>query len=468
MSQTNWDVVVVGAGPAGVGAALESSACGLTTLLVDEEAAAGGQVYRAPRVDDKGDGAKLRAAMAASRVARRFNRRVWTIEPGFAVSMLGPEGNETVQAKALILATGAQERVVPVDGWTLPGVIGLAAATTLLKSQLVLPGVRTVVAGRGPLLAFVAATILEQGGEVAAVIDANPRSAWLRAVPSMLARADLLAQGALWTAQIAARRVPMFFNSAIVSMHGDERVRRVDVAKLGKDGRPVASATSSFACDTVCYGHGLLPATEATRLLGATHRFAADRGGWTVAVDDDQATSIANLYACGDGAGILGVAAAEPRGRIAALAAARDLGAIDEATFEARSRAPRRALARAQRFGATMASMIGPMRHQMALASATTTICRCEGLDRATLETAIDQGAASLDTLKASTRCGMGPCGGRFCTESAALLLAERTGRSQDQIALAAARPPLRPVPLGALTAGFRYEDLPIPAPAPL
>jgi thioredoxin reductase/bacterioferritin-associated ferredoxin len=466
------DLIVLGAGPAGTAAAIEADALGLATLLLDEAPAAGGQVHRAPSpalLSRPADaearaGDAMRHALAASGVVHRPACRVWSLARGFRVTALGPDGPEDHEAPALILATGATERVLPCPGWTLPGVFGLAAATILLKAEHILPGRRVVVAGTGPLLALVAAKLLAAGAEVAAVVDARPRADWLRAAPALAARPDLLARGLGWLARLAAARVPVLAAHAVARIEGTGRVERVAVVPLAApDGPPRV-----FDADAVCLGHGLLPATEASRLLGARHVFDAARGGWVPELDAARRTSLRGLYACGDGAGLAGAAAAPLSGRLAALAAARDLGRLDESAFAARAAPLRAALARAARFGRAMAALSEPPPALLDLVAPDTLVCRCEGVTRGALERAVAAGAATLNEIKAATRCGMGPCGGRVCAEPAALLLARATDRDRAAIAPATARPPLRPVPLGALAGGFRYEDLPIPEPAPL
>lgn len=475
--ELRYELIVIGAGPAGAAAALEADARGLKTLLLDEVLEAGGQVYRAPLAGlsqlpasrEAQAGNALRAALAASTVSSAFGHRVWAVEPGFKVFSLGPDGPLEAEAEALILATGALERHVPIPGWTLPGVTGLAAATVLLKSQAMLPGRRVVVAGSGPLLPLVAASILKSGGEVAAVVDATPRAGWLGQMPAFMTRPALLARGAGWIGQLLAHRVPLLSGHALVRIEGTDGVEGVHIAAVDAAGAPVRQAAARrIECDAVCYGFGLQPATELTRLLGAAHHYVPRLGGWTVKTDADQRTSLARLYAAGDGAGVLGVAAAPGRGRLAALAALHDLGRLDEAAWQRAARPLRRRLARAAAFGQGMTALAAPGLASHERITAGTTVCRCEGLNRETLDAAIAQGAVSLNDLKAATRCGMGPCGGRVCGDTAAALIAAATGQAREMIHEATARPPLRPLPLDQLVGDFNYADLPIPAPAPL
>ena len=463
MTTTSCDVVILGAGPAGSAAALEAKSLGLDVVLLDEAERPGGQIYRAPALaagaEDHGPGEILRTGIETSGIDYRPSSRVWLLEAGYRTYFTAA-GNEadTVRSRAVILATGAIERVAPVPGWTLPGVFGLAAATTLIKAEAMLPGETVVVAGRGPLLLLVATLIIAAGGKVAAVIDANPASRWIAKVPALASRPDLVAQGAGWLAQVIAHRVPIHFSSRITRCHGDDRVTGVTVVS----GRVMRT----LACDAVCLGHGLAPSTDISRLLGVEHRFDVTTGGWSLATDRNGRTPQAGLYACGDGAGVLGVGAAPLRGRLAAIAAAHDLCLLEGA--EARALPVRRKLAKAARFGAAMTALGPPGVHQVADADDDTIICRCEGIRRITIDAAIDAGAQSLDAVKAATRCGMGPCAARYCGESAAALIAVRTGRSLLELGQMSGRPPLRPLPLGTVMEDFDYADIPFPEPAPL
>jgi NADPH-dependent 2,4-dienoyl-CoA reductase/sulfur reductase-like enzyme/bacterioferritin-associated ferredoxin len=467
------DLAVLGAGPAGVAAALEADALGLKVVLLDEAPAAGGQVYRAPSGGDAEDedrraGAALRAALAASRVTVLPGRRVWMLEPGFRLAALGPAGPERISAPRLIVAAGAMERHIPTSGWTLPGVMGLAAATILLKAERMLPGRAVVVAGTGPLLYLVAAKILAGGGRVAAVVDARPRSAWLRAGRALMARSDLALRGLGWMAKLRLSGVPLLAGHAVTAIEGEGQVARVRIAPLDAHGRPRAAHERIVEADAVCLGYGLVPATEATRLLGATHHFDAEAGGWVPTLNRWQESDVDGLFVAGDGAGIVGAAAAPLSGCLAAIGAAHAAGCLTEAEAQRRATTLDAALAKALHFGRAMTALSVPPAGLLAAMTDATTLCRCEGVTRATAAAAIDAGATSLVELKATTRCGMGPCGGRICGEAAAMLMAERTGRPRAAIPPATARPPLRPVPIAALAGDFAYEELPIPQPAPL
>lgn len=478
LARDDFDVAIVGAGPAGAAAAIEAAELKLRVAVLDEQPLAGGQVYRAVpgiapvRPDpERSEGDRLRAQLGAASVERLFAHRVWHVErhaDAWHVHALGPDGPRAVIARTLVVATGAQERHLPFAGWDRPGVMGLAAATVLLKAQRVLPGRNVVVAGAGPLLLLVAKAILDGGGRVAAVIDAHPRTAWFASAAEILSRPDLATRGMGWYRTLLARGVPLHHGAVLQAVDGEAPTLRAATSPVDRDGRPLPNAPMlTFGCDAVCVGYGLMPATELTRLLGAAHAFDPALGGWHAVVDDNQRSTVPRLYVAGDGAGITGAAAAPWTGRVAAMAAAHDLGHLDAAAHGARSGPAKREALRAIRFGGVMTRIANVGDGVVAALPPEIAVCQCERIPRATLDAAIADGATTVDELKTATRCGMGPCGGRICGEAAARLIALRTGSSRAAIGQPTARPPLRPVDLDTLAGAFDYDALPIPAPAP-
>jgi NADPH-dependent 2,4-dienoyl-CoA reductase/sulfur reductase-like enzyme len=290
-----FDVAVLGGGPAGMAAAAEAARRGARTVLLEESPAPGGQVFRAAPPGfvaaddaDKRDGDALRAALAMSGATVLTGHRVWGLGGGplvpegapaapFRVDAIAGDASAMLEARALVLCTGTTERIMPFPGWTLPGVVGLAAATILLKAQGVLPGRRVVVAGAGPLLYVVAAKLLKAGVEVVAVADLASRAEWARALPALLARPDLLARGAAWRAALIRGSVPVLPAHRVIAAEGGEALERVRIAPV--DG----GDAEAFDCDALCIGHGLVPATEATRVFRAAHRYDRAAGGWVPA-----------------------------------------------------------------------------------------------------------------------------------------------------------------------------------------
>jgi NADPH-dependent 2,4-dienoyl-CoA reductase/sulfur reductase-like enzyme len=468
------DLVVLGAGPAGANAALAAAAHGLAVTMVDENAAAGGQVWRAPapsvRRDDADarEGAALRQALAASPIRHLDAATAWLIarDDGWRVDLVRHGRAESVTADGLIIATGAHERIMPFPGWTLPGVIGLAAATILLKANGVLPGLRTVVAGCGPLLSLVAASILKAGGTVAAVVDLASRGEWLRAMPALAARPDLLARSAGWRMRLTTAGIPVLHRHSVIGAEGAGRLAAVRISPVDAAGRPVVRArTITVEADALAVGHGLTPDTAATRLLRLPHRYDP-MSGWVADRDETLAAAAPCVWLAGEVGGIGGAAVASLQGRLAGLAAAHALGRIADPAWQAEATRLKAQFARAGRAAAAMAWMMRPRPAMAESIAPDTIICRCEDVPRAAIDGAIAAGARDLNQLKQWTRCGMGPCQGRMCGEAAASLLAPHCG-GRAQVAPWTGRPPLRPVSADDLLGDFDYADIPIPAPAP-
>ncbi|RYF37900.1 MAG: FAD/NAD(P)-binding oxidoreductase, partial [Comamonadaceae bacterium] len=361
-------------------------------------------------------------------------------------------------------------------GWTLPGVMGLAAATILLKSQNMLPGRRTVVAGSGPLLLAVAAGILKAGGHVVAVVDQASRGDWLRCLPSLTGRPDLLWQGAKWQLQLRRAGVPVFYQSAVEAVEPVEPAEasgagsedfRITLKAVDGDGRTVPGGQRQLLADSLVAGHGLVPGTDVTRLLRARLRYAPRAGGWVAETDSDGRTSVPGLYVAGDGAGIAGAAAAGAHGELAALAVAHDLGAVTFAVSEKARQPLIDQWTRSARFGHAMAGLMAMREGLVDAIPPDTIVCRCEDVTRAEIDDAARCGARDMNQLKAWTRCGMGPCQGRTCGDVAGALMARHAG-SREQAGFFTGRAPLRPVSLAEAAGDYVYADIPIPKAAPL
>jgi len=455
---SEFDVAVIGGGPAGTHASLAAASTGLSVALFDDDPSAGGQFDRA-----------LRCELASSKVSTFFAHSVWAVTGAYRIDAVGPQGPVHCTSRALIVASGTTERVVPFEGWTTPGVIGLAAARILLNSQGLLPGRSTLVAGCGPLLAAVAAKTLENGGKVEAIADLAGTADWVRTLPAMAARPDLLLQALKWWRTIRRAGTPRYGRHSVVRVEPASEYLRATLAPCDASGLPLNAHRTTVLADCIVVGHGFTPATEITRLLRAEHRYSRGAGGWIAVADQDGRTSRTLLYVAGDAAGIVGAAASATCAMLTGLACAFDLGAADPSRLKRRMESLRGAQRRAVRYGHAMAALMAPSAAHADSIPPGTIVCRCEDVTRAEIDAACDAGAHDMNQLKAWTRCGMGPCQGRTCGDIAGELLMRRVGApSREAVGYFSARMPLRPVTIEALTGDFNYDDIPIPQAAPL
>ncbi|MEU3885494.1 FAD-dependent oxidoreductase [Streptomyces sp. NPDC029041] len=448
------DLVVIGAGPAGLAAALAASARGVRVALVDAASAPGGQFYRQPAAGlgaarpealhhDWRTWERLRDGLAASAVRVLTEHHVWCVErtpESFTVhSLLGPDQEEPaeVHARAVLLATGGYEQVLPFPGWTLPGVVTAGGAQAMLKGALVVPGRRAVVAGTGPLLLPVATGLAAAGVEVAALVESAAPGRLARHAPAL---AGKLPEGAAHAARLLRHRVPVLTRHTVVRAHGDDRLTGVTVAALDAEGRVRPGTERHLPCDTLAAGHGMLPHTDLAQSLGCR------LDGLTVAVDPEQRTDVPGVWAAGEATGIGGAALALAEGHIAGCSAAAHL----RGTAPGPAPAALKARTKLRRSAAALESAYQPPAHWTEQLTDDTVICRCEEVTAGSVREALDLGAGDERTVKLLSRAGMGWCQGRMCGTAIAAL----AGRAPTP----ARRPFARPVPLGVLARQHSQE----------
>lgn len=455
------DLAVIGAGPAGLAAALAAAERGLRVALLDERPLAGGQ-YLLPAqarggalTESERLGGELLRRLETGQVDRRPGVTVWNVTSALSLGLLENGRASTLAAGAIVLASGAREQVAPFPGWTLPGVMTAGAAQLLAKRHGVLPGKRVLVAGSGPLLLAVAAKLSALGATVVAVLEAAPPAQWLKRAPAAWGQGSRLAEGWRYLSELRKAGVPYRFGRAVVAAHGAERVEAATVALLDAAGRPLREGRSIVAIDTLCVSFGFTPNVELAQLAGAAMVFDPARGGWAPQVDDNLESSAPGLFVAGETAGVGGAALALLTGRIAGLAAARRLGALSQGDLERAKAGLAGRRTREVRFAAMLNAVCAPPAGLSQITTDDTIVCRCEEVTAGELRAAVRQSAGSvtLDQLKVWTRIGQGPCQGRTCGPIAARLIAAEAGCSQEAAGAFAARLPARPLPLGALAA---------------
>jgi thioredoxin reductase len=463
------DLIVIGAGPAGISAATTASNHGLKVTLIDEAPIAGGQIYRATPKEwtpqtvnsidkDLADGNHLRERLSKSNVTHLTNHVVWAIAPGFEVRALSDSKEIRLTAKLLIVCAGVTERIIPFPGWTTPGVIGLAASTNLLKSQQILPGVNPVIVGSGPLLYAVASAIISAGAKPAAIADLGSLFDWIFSIPKLLTSPSLLIRGLVWRVQIFKAKIPVFYGHRVACVHGKEQVEVVELTKMPATSISV-SENRNIVSDSLLVGHGLVPSLEITRLLKAEHLFRPDRGGWIPKLDKFQCTTVPGLYVAGDCGGISGAHTAVLSGEIAGLRAALDGDIISENLFLVLYKSVQKKRRKAERFGKQMAKLMSMRSGLLEGLSPETIVCRCEDITFGQIMGALEGGATDCNEVKAWTRSGMGPCQGRTCGETISEIVSRYVG-NREKAGFWTARVPLRPCPIDSLAPICSYDDI--------
>lgn len=389
----NFDVLVVGAGPAGLAAAHAAASHGAQVGIIDDNPHPGGQIWRgAPDTQtDPRAQQLLRELQARDNVAFLPQTRVmYAPQPGQLLVQTAGD-SATLQYQKLILATGARERLLPFPGWTLPGVTGAGGLQALSKGGYPLEGKRVVVAGSGPLLLAAAATLKSKGAYIVAIIEQASTPALLRFAFGLLATPAKITQALQLKAQLSG--VPYWRNSYVHSAHGDGTLQSVQVQ------RGYEHELDILQCDYLACGYGLLPNVELAQALGcATGKHDTQT---VVQVDQWQQTSIPGIYCAGEGTGVGGVDLALAEGRIAGLAACNQQEAA-RAVFAER--------ARWSKFATRLARSFVLRPELRTLAGDDTIVCRCEDVCHGDLRT-----QTSWRSAKLQTRCGMGPCQGRIC-----------------------------------------------------
>lgn len=471
---TTLDVAIVGAGPAGLAAASLCAEHSLKVAVYDEQRAPGGQIYRAvttsrlPRLDILGDeysaGAALVRAFERSGAAYVPRATVWSVAAradgahvlGVVVDAASAGGtgaraaaplrsSHAVEARAIILATGAHERPFPVPGWTLPGVHTAGAAQILLKTAGLVPQGRTVLAGCGPLLWLVAAQLLRAGASVDAILDTTP--------PGRLLSALRQAPEFLWSAYFAKgralvrevrRRTRVVEHVTDLRIDGDTQAREVRYTAGG--------VTQVLPVDQVLLHQGVVPDVNVASAAGCALRWNEPQACFEPVVDAWGGSSAEGVFVAGDGGGIAGARAAEARGRLTALAVANALGRIDGARRDRAAVPHRRALATAQR-GRRFLDLLFRPPDPMRIPDGDTLACRCEEVTAEAIAAQARAGCPGPNQVKAFLRCGMGPCQGRSCGLTVTELIAREQRRAPADVGYFRLRAPVKPIALEELAA---------------
>ena len=462
-------IAVIGGGPGGLMASLAASKAGAQVTLIDAYPQLGGQYYRqSPEwmsdiTPHQRQGQGLIQQVIEAGVTVLSDTLVWQASPDKALACIHQDESFQLQAQAVILATGTYELPVPFPGWTLPGVMLTGGAQAMLY-QHVLPGKRVLLAGTGPLQLVVAAKLVRAGAQVVGVLEGAPLlKKGMRHATTMWGQWERLSEGLSSYLTLVSHGVQYRLGWGILEAKGRAQVESVRIARWDGDWRPIAGSEQEINCDTLCMGYGLVPFSSLTQMMGANHEYRPDLGGVVPARSDCVETTLAGVYAVGDGSGIGGVYSSQIEGQIAGLAAAAGLGYRMEAAQAAIDRL-RPALDRERAFQRMYADLFTPGPGIYELARDDTLICRCEGVTLAKLRQTVARGATSVMEVKNASRCGMGECQGRMCGSFLTHYLAHQLGKSLQEVGSLRIRPPVFPVPIQALVGLETVDESALPA----
>ncbi|TPJ81980.1 FAD-dependent oxidoreductase [Mesorhizobium sp. B2-5-13] len=459
------DVIVVGAGPAGMSAASELAAAGCSVIVLDMQPSPGGQIFRGleANVSEKGQASDLLRALGESyragsalitrfRAARSIDYRdqttVWEVRPDGTVGWLRGADAGYLRARHVLLAHGAMERPAPFPGWTLPGVMTAGAVQTLLKAGRMKPVGRVVLAGSGPLILLLADQLRRLGSPPVLIARTDRLSDSVAAIRHLRIPAiGDFAKGVKWLAELHGAHIKMASGILDLEALGQDKVEEVRYS--------IGRRRSAVRCDLLVVHDGIIPSLDLSVGAGLTLEWDGQNASWrprtredgtATAIDDSgRPDQLSRIRVTGDARRIAGADAAIAHGRVAALAILEELNKPRTRSHETAQAAMSRAIAARPFLDAAFPP--GLSTHSIANE---TIVCRCEELSAGLLRERIGSGATDINLLRAETRCGMGPCQGRNCMTTLSRLIAEQ-GPGATAAPAFRGRPPIRPLPLRAL-----------------
>ena len=445
------DVVVIGAGPAGMSAAAEARALGMSVTVLDEQQALGGQIYR--RVEDAPQA--LQAILgkdysAGAALAKEFGRSGAEYQPGATVWNLSDDGvidyvadgkSRTIEASHVVIATGAMERPFPISGWTIPGVMGAGAAQIMLKGSDARPAGPVILAGCGPLLYLLAWQYLQAKVQLAGLVDTTALSAYVSALGkihgAVRGRKDLI-KGLGLISRIRMAGVPIYSGASALEILGQERAEGLRFRHKGK--------SRELSAGLILLHQGVVPNTQLSWSLRAKHHWDSGQLCWVPVTDDAGRLADTNIYVVGDSRRIVGALASAVQGRLAALAIhERNGGTVSPA---------RKADLHAQ-FATHPAlrpfidRLYRPL-DEHRIPADDVIVCRCEEVTAGDLRGYVDLGSLGPNQAKNFGRCGMGPCQGRLCGLTVTEVIASARNVGPDEVGYYRIRPPIKPIHLGS------------------
>lgn len=435
------ELLIIGAGPAGMAAAITAAEKGTKVTVIDNRSEPGGNIYASLRSTKSkrpivwrnlgssyhGGEALIEKFLRSSAVYLPLHS-LWHLDPDGTASAKGPDGLKFFKPKRVILATGAQERPMPIENWTLPGVMGVGAAQILLKNSGQLTQTPTVILGTGPLPLLYATQVLANGGTIAAFIE--PKfSRQLSTCAGELMGAwyggGYLLKGLSYLIRRSLARIPIYRNASDIRLVGSTQVEGIKFRTKEVERHLLASS--------VLLHDGVVPNINPAAAAGLELKRNAQQDCWYPEPNEI-------IRVAGDVGGILGAKAAEITGELAAL----------ESLNSKVPTSLKRKLNKERKFRHFIDAMYPPI-GSGSLANDETLICRCEAVSKLAIRSNIATTNGDPNRIKTNLRCGMGPCQGRMCSLSIETIIGNEQGKPKESIGLPRLRNPIVPVTLDEL-----------------
>ena len=466
MNPSEYDLSIIGSGPAGIAAAITARKYGLRVLVLDEQSKAGGQIFRNIEGMEKNFNSELRKLgneyQSGLSLVKEFkncgadyfnDRSVWQIDADLGIHHVSASSNKVsssinsyAKTKHLLIAVGAMERPMPFKGWTLPGVMACTAVDALYKSSGLVPDEEVILAGCGPLLLLVACRLLDAGVKITALLDTNRRLALLKALPYLpkaLRSIGYLTKGMAMLHKIRSAGIQIYSGINGMEALGNSKFEKVRF-KIGAN-------TLEKSSGMLLLHNGVVPNLQITRQLGCEHRWYDLQRYWEPVQDEWGNTSVDRISTAGDCGRISGAFVSELNGYISGLDTVYKIGAISRNERNRLSLPYRKELSKHKAVRPFLDKLFQPRKIWLVPEDEDTLVCRCEEITVKDIRKAISMGASNPDRIKSLVRCGMGPCQARMCGLGVSEVIADQRKISPEDVGYFKIRSPIKPITLGQL-----------------
>jgi len=457
----SYELLIIGAGPAGMSAACEAAHNGVEVCVIDDQSEPGGQIYRnasnttAKQVQVLGkeyhQGKKLIDQFISYGGEYYSNASVWHLDSSNQISVIQAGKSYLISAKNLVIASGAQERAMAIPGWELPGVMYAGAGQVLLKSSGMVPSGELVLAGTGPLLLLLASQYLRAGVKIKAILDTTPKWRIIKSLDKLFTGIEgyrYLIKGAGLLRHIQASKVPYYKHVKGLSAAGTDQVNKVSFVSATKSGCKVSNI--SIKVDTLLLHQGIIPNTRLSRAAQCQTAWDAQQSCWTV-VTNEYGLCRQNTYVIGDGARIKGAVASQIQGRLCGLHVSENLRKIAPQDWKVLHVDLLNKLRKENVIRPFLDAVYQPSEAYLIPQKDDVIVCRCEEVTLSDIQAAVRLGCQGPNQVKLFTRCGMGPCQGAQCSSTLSHIVAKQTEIPMEEVGELRVRSPLSPITLGQI-----------------